>query len=429
MLPTTKTKTMMVNGNKYFPIRTETACQLKWTWSTIQLYNGATNSCHRVDHTILNPDTFDRFHNTEKKLNDRQLMLEGKWPNGGCEYCSNIEHAGGSSDRQFHLQIPNLSPAELDLDPTAIDVTPRIVEVYLDNVCNMSCIYCWDGFSSHIQQENIKFGAFSQNGVEIKNSAIKNPDHAVLTNKFWAWMEINYSSLRRLHIMGGEPFFQEQFETCLTFLETHSNPELEFNVISNLKVSPTKLKTYLDRIKPLVLNRQIKRFDLTASIDCFGAEQEYVRQGLNLAKWRKNFEYVASQKWVTLNINQTLSGLTIKTIPPLLQYINVLRSNRKIGHYFSTTVMTHECLHPEIFGSNFFDNDFKAILDNMPEDTWQQKEARTYMQGIQLQLNSKSKDQKKINQLIVLLTELDRRRNTNWKETFPWLVNEVENVL
>jgi hypothetical protein len=65
----------------------------------------------------------------------------------------------------------------------------------------------------------------------------------------------------------------------------------------------------------------------------------------------------------------------------------------------------------------------------MPEDTWQQKEARTYMQGIQLQLNSKSKDQKKINQLIVLLTELDRRRNTNWKETFPWLVNEVENVL
>ena len=91
--------------------------------------------------------------------------------------------------------------------------------------------------------------------------------------------------------------------------------------------------------------------------------------------------------------------------------------------------MTHECLHPEIFGSNFFDNEFRMILDNMPDDTWQQKEARKYMHGIQSQLNSKSRDQKKINQLMVLLTEMDRRRSTNWKETFPWLVNEVTNVV
>lgn len=414
---------------KYFPIKTETACQLKWTWSTVRLYTGGTSSCHRVEPTTLTPDTFDFFHNTKKNLDDRQLMLEGKWPTGGCEYCSNIEHASGSSDRQLHLQIPDIYPSELDTNPTAVDVTPRIVEVYLDNVCNMSCIYCWDGFSSRIQQENIKFGAFSQDGVEIKNRAVKHPDHAILTTKFWAWMEINYNSLRRLHILGGEPFFQQQFETCLTFLETHSNPELEFNVVSNLKVSPAKLKTYVDRIKKIVANRQIKRFDLTASIDCFGAEQEYVRYGMDLAQWCKNFEFLSSQRWLVLNINQTLSGLTIKTIPSLLQYINRFRADREIGHYFSTTVMTHECLHPEIFGSNFFDNEFRMILDNMPDDTWQQKEARKYMHGIQSQLNSKSRDQKKINQLMVLLTEMDRRRSTNWKETFPWLVDEVTNVV
>ena len=93
-------------SDKYFPIKTQTACQLKWTWSTIQLYNGLTNSCHRVGQTVLNPDTFDHFHNTEKKINDRKLMLEGEWPTGGCEYCANIEQAGGQSDRLFQLQIP-----------------------------------------------------------------------------------------------------------------------------------------------------------------------------------------------------------------------------------------------------------------------------------------------------------------------------------
>jgi len=91
--------------------------------------------------------------------------------------------------------------------------------------------------------------------------------------------------------------------------------------------------------------------------------------------------------------------------------------------------MTHECLHPEIFGSNFFNNDFIEIFNNMPNNTWQQKEARKYMQGIHLELNSAPRDQQKINQLGIFLNEIDRRRDLNWKETFPWLVKELENVV
>jgi organic radical activating enzyme len=374
-------------------------------------------------------DTFDSFHNTPKKLHARQTMLDGQWPKAGCEYCQKIEEAGGSSDRQFHLSIPNMAPPELENNPTAIEVTPTILEVYFDNVCNMSCIYCWDGFSSKIQQENVKFGRFEKNGVVIENFSKKVDNLAGLTDRLWAWIEANGHALKRFHVLGGEPFYQQQFDKCLEFFDENPHPNLEFNVVSNLMITTPRLTVLIDKIKNLVATHKLKRFDLTASIDCFGSEQEYVRYGLDLTQWRKNFEYVASQKWITLNINQTLSGLTIKTTPSLLQYVNAFRSDREIGHYFSTTVMTHECLHPEIFGSNFFDNDFKEILDNMPSNTWQQKEARKYMQGIQSQLNSKSKDQKKINQLTVLLDETDRRRNLNWKTTFPWLAKELEHVV
>ena len=356
-------------------------------------------------------------------------MLDGNWPKGGCEYCQKIENAGGSSDRMLHLSIPNMSPPELDNDPLAIEITPTILEIYFDNICNMSCVYCWDGFSSKIRQENIKFGRFEQSGIVIDNRANKVNDIDALTNKLWEWMEANGQSLKRLHVLGGEPFYQHQFDECLEFFEKNPHPNLEFNVVSNLMIATTRLTTLIDKIKNLVVTRKLKRFDLTASIDCFGIEQEYVRYGLDLTQWRKNFEYVASQKWIKLNINQTLSGLTIKTTPALLQYINALRADREIGHYFSTTIMTHECLHPEIFGSNFFDNDFRVILDNMPDSTWQQKESRKYMQGIWSQLNSKSRDQKKINQLLVLLDEIDRRRNLNWKTTFPWLVKELNHVV
>lgn len=416
-------------NNTYFPIETSTSCQLKWNWSTIRLYNGTTSSCHRVDSDLLTPETFENFHNTPKKLADRQLMLQGKWPKGGCEYCKNIEDAGGSSDRLFHLSIPNMTPPELAVDPTTTTVTPQIVEVYFDNTCNMKCLYCWDGFSSQIHAENLKFGRFEKQGVIIDNSVRLVDTKKQLTESFWQWMKKNHNNIKRFHVLGGEPFYQDQFDTCLNFLKEHPSPELEFNIVSNLKVATHKLETFLNTIHELVKQRKIKRFDLTASIDCFGPEQEYVRNGLNVEQWMKNFKLVADQSWIVLNINQTLSGLTIKTVPELLKFINKIRSQREIGHYFSTVVMTHECLHPGIFGPDFFSTDFDAILAEMPNDTWQQQEARKYMLGIKSQVESCDRNDTKIKQLIVLLDEIDRRRNSNWRQVFSWLEKEIQHVV
>jgi ribosomal protein L25 (general stress protein Ctc) len=235
--------------------------------------------------------------------------------------------------------------------------------------------------------------------------------------------------------MGGEPFFSPQFETCLEFLETHHNPELELNIISNLKISSSKLETFIKRIEKMVVEQRIKRLDITASIDCFGSEQEYVRFGLDLDQWRKNFEYLAKQEWIILNINQTLSGLTIKTIPELLQYINDIRQYREVGHFFSLFISptlqtkTLEFLHPEIFGKGFWNVDFDKIFNHMPEKTHQQQESKLYMTGIHKLLNTHQRDYKKIKQLSIYLDEIDRRRSTNWKITFPWLVKEIENVV
>jgi hypothetical protein len=53
--------------NKPFPIKTKTACQLKWNWSTVYLTEGKTASCHRTNHHTFNTDEFD-FHNTPSKI-------------------------------------------------------------------------------------------------------------------------------------------------------------------------------------------------------------------------------------------------------------------------------------------------------------------------------------------------------------------------
>ncbi len=410
-------------STKWFPIKTETACQLKWNWSTIRLHEGTTNSCHRVNVDIVTPESFATFHNTPKKLLDRALMLQGQWPEGGCEYCRSIEQSGGVSDRLTHLQIPNLVPVELEADPSAITVSPKILEIYFNNVCNLSCVYCWDGFSSKIEQENIKFGKFDHAGVVIENRS-RQANLKELTAAFWDWFEKNCQSLGRLHVLGGEPFYQTDFYKCLDFFDSTPCPNLEFNVVSNMMISSDKFRTIIERLKKLVGSKKIKRFDLTASIDSFGAAQEYVRYGLDLNQWRANFDYAAEQKWITLNVNQTLTALVLKEVPALLQYVNNHRQQRPIGHYFSLPVFTHDFLHPEVFGAGYFDTEFEKILELMPGD-----QQREYMQGINMKLSTSVYNASAIRRLAVFLDEIDRRRNLNWRQAFPWLVKEVDNVV
>jgi hypothetical protein len=74
------------------------------------------------------------FHNHPGKLGDREKMLEGLWPGNGCEYCKKIEDVGGVSERTGYINDLLLSPKELSLNPTATNVTPRILEVYFTNV-------------------------------------------------------------------------------------------------------------------------------------------------------------------------------------------------------------------------------------------------------------------------------------------------------
>lgn len=414
--------------HKYFPIQTDTACQLKWTWSSIYLYDGTTNSCHRVEKTPLSVDTFDQFHNTPKKLADRQLMLEGQWPTGGCDYCEKIERASGSSDRLLHLAIPDLAPPELDTNLTATAVTPRIVEVYFDNTCNLSCIYCHNGFSSRIHYENDKFGPFKQNGIEIANTYSRHPNQAELTEKLWTWLDTNYATVRRFHLLGGEPFYQQQFDTCLDFLYNHSNKDLEFNVVSNLMISHEKLRGYIERIKELVASRKIKRFEVTASIDCWGEPQEYIRAGLDLKEWQRNFEYLVNERWITLNINQVVTALAVPTMPALIEYVNQHRQHRDIGHHL-ITANTPTYMNPDIFEPGLLTEYFNRVLAVMPEETWQQQEAKKYMTGVKLQIESAPVNYIEQNKLKTYLTEMDRRRNTNWRETFPWLTGVLDNVV
>ena len=415
-----------MSNQVFFPIKTATACQSKWTWSTIYLNSLASASCHRVRPIKFELEELNNFHNLPKKLADRQLMLEGKWPTGGCEYCKNIEDAGGFSDRMHNLDIPDLTPPEVLADPTAIVVTPQIVEIFAQNTCNLACVYCNSTLSSKIEQENKKHGSFRKDKVYIPVVDLSNSTIDQYFAKFIEWLDSNIQKLKRLHLLGGETFIQhELMSLVIGVLEKRPSPNLELCVFSNFNAPEKHWNLYINKIKDLQVAGNIKRFDLTCSVDCWGPQSSYVRSGLNLDVLESRLEWAATQdeQWLYLNVNQTVTSMTIKTMPELIQRIDKYSKHRHIGHYFQFYTGPHNFQHPEMYAYSMWEKDFENIFAAMPTRTNHQTEAIPRMQGLQKQLQQKTDHNRaEIKKLHVYLDELDRRRNTDWRSLFPYLI-------
>ena len=396
-----------------FPIHTDTACQLKWNWSTIFLTTEETASCHRTNHHKFDTDKFN-FHNTPNKLEDRRRMLQGQWPDRGCNYCKNIEEVGGVSDRITNLDFPGIhAPPELDNNPTAVQVTPRILEVYFDNTCNLKCLYCGPHFSSLWDAENVQFGqpAFNKSPNIEKNKI-----------KIFEWLKTNGKYLTNFNILGGEPLYQSELDDCLNLFDQYPAPELTLQIFTNLNTKISHLIRVVEQVESLVDGNKLRGFEITASLDCWGAPQEYVRYPLNLSSWEKNFEYLLSQKWINLVVSSTITPLTIKTLPDLLKKIQEWNKTRLVYHY-QNSVNSPSFMFIDIFGDIFAD-DFNRALELKLVNTPEQKSSRNYLEGIAKQSIANNPNIIEIKKLFDFLNEMDRRRKTNWQKTFPWLIDE-----
>jgi len=414
-----------------FPIKQDPACLLKWGWSNIYFDQGTTSSCHRTKKFAIDPNDFESFHNIPDKIRDRENMLAGRWCGNGCEYCQRVEEKGFVSDRMMQLSLqqdPELTPPELHTDPTSTHVTPTIVEVWFENICNMKCVYCSQIYSSQWEDENRKYGEIASIQSSSKDSfqKLSQSTSVMMQNAFWKYLDDNdrYRVLRRFHVLGGEPFLLPGLDHSIDFWEAHPNPDLVFGVISNLNIPHKQMLKYFTKFENLVQNNKVWKVQITASLDCWGPQQEYVRHGLDLDLWTKNFETLLQQSWATVSINSTLSALTIKTMPVLLRMINQWNQNRiePIAHSFNYTTGKDS---PMIFGKDQFDQDFEEILSLMLEDTEVQREQKKHMQGIAQSISNSTRQPQKILDLKSYLNELDRRRNTEWRHLFPWLAQDL----
>ena len=425
---------------KRFPIKEGIPCQLKWTHSTVYLTDGITASCHRAGYgkIEMDGDTFN-FHNTANKIIERTKMLNGEWPGNGCEHCKHIEQAGGNSDRTIHLEMEGTTaPPELDNDLKAVNVTPRQLEVYWGNTCNLKCIYCAAHYSSKIHQEEKRFGSFNTDGVIIDANKWQMSDRIEeATEKLFVWFENNIQQLHKLFIMGGEPFLQKETERMIVFLEQRELPDLTLCFFSNLTVDHERVKNWVKRLDRLVKEKRLDKLQIVGSLDSWGAEAEYVRNGLDLKLFQKNFEYILNESSTLQNINSALTATAVPGMPELVKNINQWSKIRPV-YWSMMKASTYNYgprpyLYPGIFGRKINDIGLKEAVDlfdinSQGHPDTVKENYKNYMNGIINEFENREPDPFRQKQFKIYLIELDRRRGTDYKKTFPTIAEWLDKV-
>jgi len=378
------------------------------------------------------------FHNIPAKLEARRKMLRGEWPGRGCEHCKHIEEAGGTSDRMIHLNLEGTTaPPELDTDLTAVDVTPRQLEVYWGNTCQQSCIYCGSHYSSTIQQEEKRFGNFEVEGVKIKNNWRKNPHIEEHTELLFKWFEKNLHNLHKIMVMGGEPFLQKETFRFIEFLEKGDYPDLTLVFFSNHNIEHERFKNWMDRLERLQKSGRLDKIQIFFSCDAFGKEGEYVRTGLDLQVAIKNFEHILHNTNIEQAINSALTVTAVPGMPRMVKYINECSKIKPI--YWSMMkanqheIGPREYMYPGIFGNKVNEWGLREAVDLFDTKSHGHEDSvkvnhKRYMTGIIKEFDQRKPSILRQKQFKIYLNELDRRRNTDWKLVYPQIYNEVKDL-
>ena len=244
------------------------------------------------------------------------------------------------------------------------------------------------------------------------------PDTMKYFEKSLDYLKRKGNELKRFHVLGGEPFLMKEMKQIYETIRTIKNRNLEFNVITNLMTD--NVEEHIEIAEKLLRDHNIGRFDLTCSIDNWGPEAEYARTGLNCDKWLKNFDYVVNKKWIYLNVQSTMTTLTMRTYPELIKILNERRKTRKL-HTEHQFVTGRDFMHPQIYGGKFWKEDFQNALNLMPDNDKNDQTLKAYWYGMWKSIKDLDLDRDQIDKGKFYLDTLDKRRNLNWRKVYPYL--------
>ena len=436
-------------------------CLAKWNQVSILLQTGQTHSCHHPRPHVVPlrelEDNPSALHNTKFKKQRRKEMLKGERPKE-CDYCWNIEDVNPDavSDRILKSgeawAFPYFDKIK-DADPME-NTNPSYVEVSFSNQCNMSCGYCDVKSSSNWQHEIATKGHYPTSGM-YNNTEWMERDGIVpipytkpnpYREAFWKWWPDLFPTLHTFRITGGEPLLHKDTFKVLDYIIENPkvNPEIVMCVNSNLSVPDDRWVEFIDKVKYITDNDLVRDFTLFTSIESWGAQAEYIRDGLDSKLlWSRVDEFLTKCEKSEVTIMTTYNLTSIPSFDKVIKKVFELKKkhyNGKRYRHYAIVLDTSYLQQPEFLTvrvlpmkwsekirddvklmTKFADEKYTYIYGHSDAGffDFEREKLRRVLDWMTAPLEDGKWLIKQRKDFVLFIDEFDKRRGKNFLKTFP----------
>jgi len=376
-------------------MNSETFCVNPWVTLHANMSKGFNPCC--VFKNVYKHDSVAEYIHSEELQSVKRRMLNGE-KISECSNCWKLEQAGHVSKRQRDNKTYNNIFRLLNRNPS--EPHGNYVEYYLrlGNHCNLRCTSCNDSCSSGWISENKKF-----------NIKTKSVDTLPGNSNVWQHLKAHASTIKAIEFIGGEPFMintAEQVDLLEWLVTNGHSKHIRIKYNTNGTVVPVEQIKFWSKFNAVEIN---------VSMDGTKDKFEYLRFP---AQWNtvdstvKYFqELQKSIPQLELSIITTVSILTIGYMQEVLDYCKAADLN----------IIINMLEHPAILNLYNFEHDVKLWIAERIQHVDHQEIA-----NISDNLNCGASNISG-KMLLDFLAPLDQRRNLNVRDTFPELVECLDN--
>ena len=358
-------------------------------------------------------------------------------------------------------------------------INPRYVEISFSNVCNFKCSYCSPVHSSLWTSEIKNKGPYEllsnpgHNNLEWLEKEDKLPihhkDYNPYVEAFWEWWPDLVQDLVSFRITGGEPLLEENtFKAIKMLQESETGSLKEMSINSNACVPDEVIDRYILEMNKLLDSGKVEISRFFTSCDTHGEQAEYIRHGFDYKRWLKNVDKILTEiPKSRVTIMCTANLMSLPRFHLFLQDVHALKkkhwNNPLKGRDQGLTLDIPILRHPAhqsvaILPSTYADMLTPSLVymtshwvDGQNRDAWTKRTTNKFspdllqdiqeddkmftdleMQRFQRLIKSVEEDvnvnegvnsKTSMIDFYLFVNEHDRRRGTDFKKTFPELMD------
>jgi hypothetical protein len=277
---------------------------------------------------------------------------------------------------------------------------------------------------------------------------IPHKDYNPYVETFWKWWPDLYRDLHTFRITGGEPLLAKDTWKVLDYILEEKNPNknLQLGINSNFGVPTQLIDKFIDKVKRIEDEQRVREFIVFTSVDTWGTQAEYIRNGLEFNRFWDNVNKILTEcPRLNLTFMVTYNALSIPNFDKLIHNVYDLKKNyASKDRYWNSAVFldssylrypSHQTVQvlPDSFSEHIYKQtqlmeyyatpDFDRRLVGY-SDIEVQKIKRIYdwMLSEKDAVNVFNNRQN----FYRFFNEHDRRRGTDFKKTFPELAEFYE---